>query len=107
MGGAVLISHYVKPPSRAARLLTAKHGAAVARKRALQELRNARRARSRIRFTFWAAVIAEIDPTCGVLGGVGGSDVTRLTELAIGRPRDPSPLEQGPGGVRASKKLHF
>src|SRR5271166_4647379 len=61
MGGRVLISHYVKPPSKAARLLTAKHGAAVARKHALRELRNARRARSRIRFTFWAAVIAEID----------------------------------------------
>jgi len=61
MGGAVLISHYVKQPSKAARLLTAKHGAAVARKYALQELRNARRARSRIRFTFWATVIAEID----------------------------------------------
>jgi len=42
--------------------LIAKHGAAaVARKHALQELRNARRARSRIRFTFWATVIAEID----------------------------------------------
>jgi hypothetical protein len=61
MGGAVVISHYVKPPSKAARLLIAKHGAAVARKHALQELHNARRARSRLRFTFWATVIAEID----------------------------------------------
>ena len=61
MGGAVDISHYVKPPSKAARLLIAKHGAADARKHALQELHNARRARSRIRFTFWTTVILEID----------------------------------------------
>jgi hypothetical protein len=62
MGGVVVISHYVKPPSRAAFLLIAKHGTADARKHALRELRNARRARSRMRFTFWATVIAEIDP---------------------------------------------
>ncbi len=61
MGGAVDISHYVKPPSKAARLLIAKHGVADARKHALQELHNARRARSRIRFTFWTTVILEID----------------------------------------------
>jgi hypothetical protein len=75
MGEAVAISHYVKPPSKAARLLTAKHGAAVARKHALQELRNARRARSRIRFTFWATVIAEIDahatPASSLVGPKG------------------------------------
>src|SRR5271167_1329796 len=61
MGGAVAISHYVKPPSKAALLLIAKHGAADARKHALQERGSARRARSRLRFTFWATVIAEID----------------------------------------------
>ena len=64
MGGAVVISHYVKPPSKAANLLIAKHGAADARKHALQELRNARRARSRIRFAFWVTVVAEIDAHC-------------------------------------------
>ncbi len=58
---AVIISHPVKQPTRAATLLIAEHGAATAHKRALRELRNARRARSRIRFTFWATVIAEID----------------------------------------------
>jgi hypothetical protein len=61
MGGAVVISHYLKPPRKAALLLTAKHGADDARKHALRELRNARRARSRMRFTFWTAVVAEID----------------------------------------------
>ena len=61
MGGAVDISHYVKPPSKAARLLIAKRGVADARKLALQGLRNARRARSRIRYTFWTTVIVEID----------------------------------------------
>ena len=62
--GGVDISHYVKPPSKAARLLIAKHGVADARKHALQELRNGRRARSRIRFTFWTTVIVEIDAHC-------------------------------------------
>ena len=71
MGGAVDISHYVKPPCKAARLLIAKRGAAVARKCALQELRNARRARSRIRFTFWATVVAEIDAHCGTAASLG------------------------------------
>jgi hypothetical protein len=42
IGGAADIWHYVKFPSKAARLLIAKHGAAVVRKHALQELRNAR-----------------------------------------------------------------
>jgi hypothetical protein len=64
MGGAVDISHYVKPPSKAARLLIAMRGVADARKHALQELRNARRARSRIRFAFWTIVIVEIDAHC-------------------------------------------
>jgi hypothetical protein len=59
--GTGFISHYVKPPSKAALLLIAKHGAAKARKHALRELRNARRARSRMRFTLWATVVAEID----------------------------------------------
>ena len=62
--GGVDISRYVKPPSKAARLLIAKHGVADARKHALQELRNGRRARSRIRFTFWATVIAEVGAPC-------------------------------------------
>jgi hypothetical protein len=44
--------------------LIAKHGANDARKHAFRELRNARRARSRMRFTFWAAVVAEIDTHC-------------------------------------------
>ena len=63
---AVVISHLVKPPTRAATLLLAEHGAATAHKRALRELREARRARSRIRFTFWATVIAEIDAYCAM-----------------------------------------
>jgi len=64
MAEAVVISHLVKPPGRAATLLIAEHGAAAAYKRAMRELRNARRARSRIRFTFWATVIAEMDADC-------------------------------------------
>jgi hypothetical protein len=72
--GGVDISHYVKPPSKAARLLIAKHGVADARKHALQELRNGRRARSRIRFTFWTTVIVEIDAHCST------GPVTRRSE---------------------------
>ena len=52
---AVVISHLVKPPTRAATLLIAEHGAATAHKRALRELRN-----------FWATVIAEIDAHCAM-----------------------------------------
>ncbi len=75
MRAAVVISHYVKPPSKAALLLIAKHGAEIARKHALRELRNARRARSRIRFNFWATVIAEIDAHCRTgLSRVGPKD---------------------------------
>jgi hypothetical protein len=74
MGGTVVISHYVKPPSRAARLLIAKHGAADARRHALREVRSARRARSRMRFTFWTAVVAEIDAHCLSLSRVGPKD---------------------------------
>ena len=43
--------------------LIAKHGANDARKHAFRELRNARRARSRMRFTLWTAIVAEIFPT--------------------------------------------
>jgi hypothetical protein len=64
MGEAVAISHYVKPPSKAVLHLIAKHGADDARKHALRELRNARRARSRMRFTFRTAVVAEINAHC-------------------------------------------
>jgi hypothetical protein len=75
MRGAVVISHHVKPPSKAALLLIAKHGAVDARKHALQELRNARRARSRMRFTFWTTVIVEIDAHCPpALSRVGPKD---------------------------------
>jgi hypothetical protein len=85
-----VISHYVKPPSKAARLLIAKHGAAAARKHALQELRNARRARSRIRFTFWATVIAEIDAHCPT--GL----VTRRSEGPLSRGPANTPLTGTP-----------
>ena len=61
MREAVVISHVATPPGRAATLLIAKHGAAIAHRQALRELRNARRARSRTRFAFWANVVAEID----------------------------------------------
>jgi hypothetical protein len=64
MREAIVISHFVTPPGRAATLLIAEHGAAAAHKRALRELRDARRARSRTRFAFWATVIAEIDAHC-------------------------------------------
>ena len=61
MGGPEIISRFVKTPKRAATLLVEEHGAAPAHIRAMRELRGARRARSRIRFAFWSAVIAEID----------------------------------------------
>jgi hypothetical protein len=60
-GTPSVISHHVKPPGRAAALLIERCGGDSAHKHALRELRNARRARSRIRFAFWAAVAAEID----------------------------------------------
>jgi len=88
MRGAGDISQYVTPPRKAALLLIAKHGVADARKHALRELRNARRARSRIRFTFWTAVIAEIDAHCPTSPPrVGPKDrhVEALRETSTGR----------------------
>jgi hypothetical protein len=46
---------------RAAQLLATRHGLEVARKRAANEKSNARRARSRQRFEFWAAIAVEIE----------------------------------------------
>ena len=57
----VVISPVATPPGRAATLLIARHGAADAHREAARELREARRARSRTRFAFWATVISEID----------------------------------------------
>jgi hypothetical protein len=56
-----VISYRVKPPSRAASILIERHGDDDARKLALRGLFEARRLRSRIRFSFWTAVAAEID----------------------------------------------
>ncbi len=56
-----VISHRVKPPSRAASILIERHGDDAARKLAFRGLYEARRLRSRIRFSFWTAVAAEID----------------------------------------------
>ena len=44
--------------------LRAQHGEANARKIALKELRNARRARSRRRFDFWSEVATQIERGC-------------------------------------------
>ena len=77
---AVVISHFVKPPRMAATLLIAEHGAATAHKQALRELRNARRARSQIRFTFWATVIAEIDAHCAMGFATVRREPSGLTE---------------------------
>ena len=46
---------------RAAQLLATRHGLEVASKRAANEKSNARRARSRQRFEFWAAIAVEIE----------------------------------------------
>ena len=54
------VSHFMKVPV-AAELLRTQHGEAGARKFALQEQLKARRARSRRRFIFWAAVAAQIE----------------------------------------------
>ena len=64
-GGAKLaelraVSHFMKP-STAVALLLEQHGEAIARKIALTEQRRARRARSKKRFEFWAAVGARIE----------------------------------------------
>jgi hypothetical protein len=56
-----VISHRVKPPSRAASILIERHRDDAARKLAFRGLYEARRLRSRIRFSFWTAVAAEID----------------------------------------------
>ena len=52
------------------------HGPADAAKLALTEKRNARRARSRKRFDFWAAVLAEI-------GGESGLKADRNSEKSL------------------------
>jgi len=53
------VSHFRKVLA-AVELLRAQQGEANARKIALQELQKARRARSRRRFEFWAAVVTQI-----------------------------------------------
>jgi len=54
------ISHFMEATA-AAELLRERHGEAEARKIALTERRRARRARSRRRVEFWAAVAARIE----------------------------------------------
>ena len=50
-----IVSHFIHP-FKAAGLLSSRHGELPAQKLAMSELRKARRARSRKRFNFWAAV---------------------------------------------------
>jgi hypothetical protein len=54
------VSHFMEATA-AAELLRERHGEAEARKIALTEQRRARRARSRRRVEFWAAVAARIE----------------------------------------------
>jgi hypothetical protein len=57
------VSHFMKA-TVAIEFLRTQHGEANARKIALKELRNARRARSRRRFDFWSEVAAQIEHGC-------------------------------------------
>jgi hypothetical protein len=77
-------THLVKPPGRAATLLIEKHGVTPAHIRAMRELREARRARSRKRFAYWSAVIAEID--------ANSQTVPLPPSLQLDDTRDQNPL---------------
>jgi hypothetical protein len=54
-----IISNFISP-TKAAGLLSSKHGGISAQKLAMSELRKARRARSRRRFNFWATVATHL-----------------------------------------------
>jgi hypothetical protein len=56
---ATRVSPFMRAPT-AAKILRDQHGEAEARKLALRELQSAKRARSRKRFNFWAAVAKSI-----------------------------------------------
>jgi len=58
---ATKITHRGRPPERAASLMVGEIGSAAALVLASRELRSARRARSRLRFQFWAKVRDKID----------------------------------------------
>jgi hypothetical protein len=58
------VTHFTKV-TVVVELLRAQHGEANARKIALQEQRNARRARSRRRFEFWGRVAMLLGQGCG------------------------------------------
>jgi hypothetical protein len=54
-----IVSNFINP-TKAAGLLSSKHGDLSAQKLAMSELRKARRARSRRRFNFWATVATHL-----------------------------------------------
>jgi hypothetical protein len=55
-----IVSSFINP-CKAAGLLSSKHGALPAHRLAMSELKKARRARSRRRFNFWAAVATQLE----------------------------------------------
>ena len=71
-------SHFMKP-TVAAELLRAQHGEENARKIALQEQQRARRARSRRRFEFWDAVVAQIERDITTLSAEGTSEASEAS----------------------------
>jgi hypothetical protein len=62
---------YFNGVSKAARHLHSQHGEATARKVVASELRKARRARCRKRFTFWESVAAELAEVTGLNSRIG------------------------------------